>query len=51
MERIVGIAERCGAWLLVDEVYRGAEHRDEVRLSNCLQLRFCSYEQLRSPRC
>ena len=25
MDRIVAAAERCGAWLLADEVYRGAE--------------------------
>lgn len=25
MDRIVGIASRCGAWLLADEVYRGSE--------------------------
>ena len=25
MDRIVEVAERCGAWLLADEVYRGAE--------------------------
>lgn len=31
MERIVAAAERAGAWLLVDEVYRGAElERDET---------------------
>ena len=32
MERIVSIAKRCNAWLLVDEVYRGAEHCGKVRL-------------------
>jgi aspartate/methionine/tyrosine aminotransferase len=26
--RIVEIAESCGAWLLVDEVFRGSEHED-----------------------
>jgi aspartate/methionine/tyrosine aminotransferase len=39
MERIVAIAKRCDAWLLVDEVYRGAEHRDEVQLSSPSLLR------------
>jgi len=30
MERIVGAAERVGAWLLADEVYRGAELERDV---------------------
>ena len=34
LERIVAVAERCDAWLLVDEVYRGAEHTGEVHLSD-----------------
>ena len=25
LDRIVGIADRCGAWVLADEIYRGAE--------------------------
>lgn len=29
MKRIVEIADRCGAWLLADEVYRGAEREQE----------------------
>ncbi len=30
MDAVVAAAERCGAWLLADEVYRGAEReRDE----------------------
>ncbi|NNG00756.1 MAG: aminotransferase class I/II-fold pyridoxal phosphate-dependent enzyme [Desulfobacteraceae bacterium] len=30
MERIVAIADRCGAWILADEVYRGAERLVDV---------------------
>lgn len=30
LKRIVAVAKRCDAWLLVDEVYRGAEHTGEV---------------------
>lgn len=29
MGRIVAIAERCGAWLVADEVYHGSEHDPE----------------------
>ena len=29
MDHIVSVAERCGAWILADEVYRGAERLNE----------------------
>ncbi|HJQ67952.1 MAG TPA: aminotransferase class I/II-fold pyridoxal phosphate-dependent enzyme [Blastocatellia bacterium] len=33
MDRIVAAAERVGAWILADEVYRGAEMKDEMTKS------------------
>lgn len=32
MEEIVGIAERAGAWVICDEVYRGLEHNGNYRV-------------------
>ena len=30
MDRIVAVADRCGAWILADEVYRGAERLTDI---------------------
>ena len=39
LERIVAVAKRCDAWLLADEVYRGAEHTGEVHSQlSCIKL-------------
>ena len=42
MEEIVAVADRCGAWILADEVYAGAERLQEMQTPSF----FGSYERV-----